>query len=124
MKRCSPIALNASLSHYSAAANRHYSTRNPHFPPQGRGEAALSAEWHLPRADIQGWLLSEVTDVSRGHKCSCGQGGLGAARLIYSPAPHLGRGLRYFSARHTSQWLSEAKMLLKIYEENDGLLNT
>jgi len=94
------------------------------FPTQGRGEAALSAEWHLPRADIQRRLPSEVMDVRRGHKCSCGQGGPGAAQLIYSPAPRLGRGLHYFSAGHTSQWLPEAKTLLKIYEENDGLLNT
>lgn len=75
-------------------------------------------------ADIQRRLPSEVMDVSRGHKCSCGQGGPGAAQLIYSPAPRLGRGLHYFSAGHTSQWLPEAKTLLKIYEENDGLLNT
>lgn len=33
-------------------------------------------------------------------------------------------GCDYFSAGRTSQSFQEAKMLFKIYEENDGLLNT
>lgn len=38
--------------------------------------------------------------------------------------PAQATGCDYFPAGRTSQSFQEGKMLLKIYEENDGLLNT